>query len=44
MRILNFAFVACALFNWTAANCLSKTLRVPADYPTIQGAINAAVV
>ena len=42
MRILNYGLVAGACVNLIAANCLSDTLRVPADYPTIQGAINAA--
>src|ERR1035441_6316741 len=42
MRILNYGLVAGACVNLIAAKCLSDTLRVPADYPTIQGAINAA--
>ena len=37
-----FAFIVGMLFIAKVATCQSATIRVPADYPTIQAAINAA--
>src|ERR1039458_2953 len=42
MHLLRVIFVAVMLFAVNVVNCQSKTIRVPADYPTIQAAINAA--
>jgi parallel beta-helix repeat protein len=44
MRLLKVGFFAGMLFVAKVANCQSKTIHVPADYPTIQAAINAASV
>jgi hypothetical protein len=43
MRLLKVEFFAGMLFVASVAKCQS-TIRVPADYPTIQAAINAASV